>query len=39
VQSHDEVLLILITDPGFASLHGNPNFEQLLARIGLPQDN
>jgi Tfp pilus assembly protein PilF/DNA-binding winged helix-turn-helix (wHTH) protein len=38
-QSHDEVLLILISDQGFASLHGNPAFDQLLIRIGLPQVN
>jgi DNA-binding winged helix-turn-helix (wHTH) protein/tetratricopeptide (TPR) repeat protein len=39
VQSHDEVLLNLIVDQGFISLHGDPTFEQLLAKIGLPPVN
>ena len=40
VQSHDEVLLNLISsDPGLTRLHGDPNFEQLLVRIGLPPVN
>jgi hypothetical protein len=36
VQSHDEVLLNLIDDQVFISLHGDPAFQQLLAKIGLP---
>jgi DNA-binding winged helix-turn-helix (wHTH) protein/Tfp pilus assembly protein PilF len=36
LQSHDELALNLGNDQNFASLHGDPNFEQLLARIGLP---
>ncbi|HET9410174.1 MAG TPA: tetratricopeptide repeat protein [Candidatus Sulfotelmatobacter sp.] len=36
VQSHDELMLNLGGDPGFASLHGDPAFKQLLATIGLP---
>jgi DNA-binding winged helix-turn-helix (wHTH) protein/Tfp pilus assembly protein PilF len=39
VQSHDELMLNLGGDQGFASLHGDPTFEQLLARIGLPPTN
>jgi DNA-binding winged helix-turn-helix (wHTH) protein/Tfp pilus assembly protein PilF len=39
VQSHDEVVLNLIDDQGFASLHGDPAFNQLLAKIGLPPVN
>lgn len=39
VQSHDELVLNLGVDQGFASLHGDPAFEQLLARIGLPAFN
>ncbi len=35
IQSHDEFLLNLNADQSFASLHGDPAFEQLLARIGL----
>jgi DNA-binding winged helix-turn-helix (wHTH) protein/Tfp pilus assembly protein PilF len=36
IQSHDEVVLILIEDQDFISLHGDPAFQQLLAKIGLP---
>jgi len=36
IQSHDERMLNLSEDQGFASLHGDPAFEQLLAKIGLP---
>jgi DNA-binding winged helix-turn-helix (wHTH) protein/Tfp pilus assembly protein PilF len=36
VQSHDDLMLNLSSDKGFASLHGDPILEQLLARIGLP---
>jgi DNA-binding winged helix-turn-helix (wHTH) protein/Tfp pilus assembly protein PilF len=36
IQSHDEVMLDLGVDQGFASLHGDPAFQQLLAKIGLP---
>jgi hypothetical protein len=39
VQSHDEVVLNLIDDQGFISLHGDPAFRQLLAKIGLPPVN
>jgi hypothetical protein len=39
VQAHDEVLLDLGVDQGFASLHGDPAFQQLLAKIGLPTAN
>jgi Tfp pilus assembly protein PilF len=39
LQSHDEHMLNLIADQGFASLHGDPAFEQLLAKIGLPSAN
>jgi DNA-binding winged helix-turn-helix (wHTH) protein len=39
VQSHDEVVLNVIGDQGFASLHGDPAFQQLLAKIGLPLVN
>jgi DNA-binding winged helix-turn-helix (wHTH) protein/tetratricopeptide (TPR) repeat protein len=39
VQSHDEVVLNLIDDQGFVSLHGDPAFRQLLAKIGLPPVN
>ena len=35
-QSHDDLMLNLREDQGFASLHGNPAFAQLLTRIGLP---
>jgi DNA-binding winged helix-turn-helix (wHTH) protein/Tfp pilus assembly protein PilF len=36
VQSHDDLVLNLTSDQSFANLHGDPIFEQLLARIGLP---
>ena len=39
VRSHDDLTLNVSTDPGFARLHGDPTFEQLLARIGLPPGN
>jgi len=39
VQSHDQVVLNLSDDQGFISLHGDPAFKQLLAKIGLPQIN
>jgi hypothetical protein len=39
VQSHDDLMLNLSVDQGFASLHGDPAFERLLATIGLPPAN
>jgi DNA-binding winged helix-turn-helix (wHTH) protein/Tfp pilus assembly protein PilF len=39
VQSHDQVVLNLRDDQDFTSLHGNPAFKQLLAKIGLPPVN
>ncbi|HEX9111945.1 MAG TPA: tetratricopeptide repeat protein [Terriglobales bacterium] len=39
IQSHDERVLDLSVDQNFASLHGDPAFEQLLAKIGLPPVN
>jgi hypothetical protein len=39
VQSHDQFVLNLSEDQDFASLHGDPAFEQLLAKIGLPPLN
>src|SRR5258708_4253796 len=36
VQSHDEWVLNLIDDQEFVSLRGEPAFQQLLAKIGLP---
>jgi Tfp pilus assembly protein PilF len=36
VQSHDDLMLNLGEDQGFASLHRDAAFEQLLANIGLP---
>lgn len=36
IQSHDEVMVDLICDQCFASLHRDPAFQQLLAKIGLP---
>ncbi len=39
IESHDERMLNLREDQGFASLHGDPAFEQMLAKIGLPPLN
>lgn len=39
VQLHDDLMLNLSGDQGFASLHGDPTFERLLATIGLPPVN
>jgi tetratricopeptide (TPR) repeat protein len=39
IQSHDQVVLNLSDDRGFASLHDDPTFKQLLAKIGLPAVN
>jgi DNA-binding winged helix-turn-helix (wHTH) protein/Tfp pilus assembly protein PilF len=39
VQSHDQVVLNLSSDQGFISLHRDPAFKQLLAKIGLPPVN
>jgi DNA-binding winged helix-turn-helix (wHTH) protein/Tfp pilus assembly protein PilF len=39
IQSHDEHTLNLRTDQDFSSLHGDPAFKQLLAKIGLPPVN
>jgi Tfp pilus assembly protein PilF len=39
VQAHDEVVLNLIEDQGFISLHGDRAFTQLLAKVGLPPVN
>jgi DNA-binding winged helix-turn-helix (wHTH) protein/Tfp pilus assembly protein PilF len=39
LQSHDQVVLNLSDDQGFVSLHGDPAFKQLLAKIGLPPVN
>jgi DNA-binding winged helix-turn-helix (wHTH) protein/Tfp pilus assembly protein PilF len=36
VQSHDEQILNLPNDQSFASLRGDPAFEQILAKAGLP---
>jgi len=36
IQSHDEYALNITADQNFAGLHGNPAFQQLLAKIGLP---
>jgi hypothetical protein len=36
VQSHDDLMLNVSSDKGFASLHGDPILEQLLAGIGFP---
>jgi hypothetical protein len=38
-QSHDEWVLNLRDDQEFVSLHGEPAFQQLLAKIGLPPVN
>jgi Tfp pilus assembly protein PilF len=39
ILSHDGIMLDLSVDQGFASLHGDPAFQQLLAKIGLPTAN
>jgi DNA-binding winged helix-turn-helix (wHTH) protein/Tfp pilus assembly protein PilF len=39
IQSHDQVVLNVSADQGFVSLHGDPAFQQLLAKIGLPAVN
>jgi DNA-binding winged helix-turn-helix (wHTH) protein/Tfp pilus assembly protein PilF len=39
IQSHDQVVLNLNEDQGFSSLHGDPAFKQVLAKIGLPPVN
>jgi len=39
IQSHDEFVLNLKDDQGFARLRGDPTFEQLVATIGLPPDH
>jgi DNA-binding winged helix-turn-helix (wHTH) protein/Tfp pilus assembly protein PilF len=39
LQSHDEYMLNLSCDQGFASLHSDPAFAQVLAKIGLPPVN
>jgi DNA-binding winged helix-turn-helix (wHTH) protein/Tfp pilus assembly protein PilF len=39
IQSHDELMLNLPGDQAFARLHGDPAFQQLLAKIGLPTAN
>jgi DNA-binding winged helix-turn-helix (wHTH) protein/Tfp pilus assembly protein PilF len=39
ILSHDGIVLNLRIDQGFASLHGDPGFQQLLAKIGLPSAN
>jgi len=36
LQSHDEHMLNLSVDRGFASLHGDPTFQKILATVGLP---
>ncbi|MGA9472405.1 MAG: tetratricopeptide repeat protein [Terriglobales bacterium] len=36
MQSHDDLLLNLSGDQGFSSLHGDPAFQQLFIKIGLP---
>jgi hypothetical protein len=36
VQSHGQVVLNLSDDQDFSSLHGDPAFRQLLAKIDLP---
>jgi DNA-binding winged helix-turn-helix (wHTH) protein/Tfp pilus assembly protein PilF len=36
IQSHDEWMLNLRDDQEFVRLHGDPAFQQLLAKIGLP---
>ncbi len=39
VQSHDDLMLNLSVDQGFAGLHGDPAYERLLATVGLPPAN
>jgi DNA-binding winged helix-turn-helix (wHTH) protein/Tfp pilus assembly protein PilF len=39
IQSHDEWMLNLRDDHEFVRLHGEPAFQQLLAKIGLPPVN
>ncbi len=39
IRSHDEHALGLRADQNFASLHGNPAYAQVLAKIGLPSAN
>jgi DNA-binding winged helix-turn-helix (wHTH) protein/Tfp pilus assembly protein PilF len=39
VQSHDDLMLNLSGDQAFAKLHGDPAFEQLLPKTGLPPVN
>ena len=39
IQLHNEVVLILSDDQDFVSLHSDPAFQQLLAKIGLPPVN
>jgi hypothetical protein len=39
IQSHDEWVLNLRDDQEFVRLHGEPAFQQLLAKIGLPPAN
>jgi len=39
IQAHDEWVLNVRDDQEFASLHGEPAFQQLLAKIGLPLIN
>ncbi len=39
ILSHDGIVLNLSVDQDFASLHGDPAFQQLLAKIGLPTAN
>jgi DNA-binding winged helix-turn-helix (wHTH) protein/Tfp pilus assembly protein PilF len=39
VQSHEEHMIYLGGDHAFASLRGDPAFEQLIAKIGLPPVN
>ena len=36
LRTHDEVMLNLGSDQGFAKLHHDPAFQQLLVKIGLP---
>jgi hypothetical protein len=36
IQSHDEYVLNLASDPRFSALRGDAEYGQLLAKIGLP---